>query len=188
MISPTHSLTHLLTHSHITHSLTNSSFTHSFLVKKILTHYGFTRAPIVKLLVEAIKTCQWKVFIYSIVYASFQVTEVFLKLKDIAKNVKFSSHERNQQTRFYYSLLLLSVLLVFFFQNYSMPFFNKKRIAFKVYWLPWWDTMKIDKRCIVVGRSVTYSSVLNVVKIYINNDGNFASLLIKILYPLCTHY
>ena len=127
MISPTHSLTHLLTHSHITHSLTNSSFTHSFLVKKILTHYGFTRALIVKLLVEAIKTCQWKVFIYSIVYASFQVTEVFLKLKDIAKNVKFSSHERNQQTRFYYSLLLLlSVLLVFFSKLFYALFLTKK--------------------------------------------------------------
>ena len=90
------------------------------------------------------------------------------------------------------SILLLVVVVVgfvvFFFQNYSMPFFNKKRIAFKVYWLSWWDTMKIDKRCIVLGRSVTYSSVLNVVKLYINNDGNFASLLIKIVYPLCTHY
>ena len=87
-------------------------------------------------------------------------------------------------------LLLVVVVVVFFFQNYSMPFFLTKRIAFKVYWLSWWDTMKIDKRCIVVGRSVTYSSVLNVVKICINNDGNFASLLpvIKILYPLCTHY
>ena len=82
VISPTHSLTHslthLLTHSLAHHSLTNSSLTHSFFVKRILLHYGFRRAPIVKLLVGAIKTCQWKVFIYSIVYAFFQFTELFL--------------------------------------------------------------------------------------------------------------
>ena len=96
----------------------------------------------------------------------------------------FKPWEKYQQTRFYYSLLLL----FFFFKTIPCHFFWQKRIAFKVYWLSWWDTMKIDKRCIIVGRSVTYSSVLNVVKIYINNDGNFASLLIKILYPLCTHY
>ena len=41
---------------------------------------------------EPLKLVSEKLFIYSIVHASFQVTEVFVN-QDMAKNVKFSSHE-----------------------------------------------------------------------------------------------